>query len=485
MKHSIRRQMTAVFIILILGLFALFVVANSFLLENYYIHDKKNNLISNYKILQEQIYDSSDSDMMLKIESLLANSGISAILMDTSGKAIITVSSNDKLLKMQFYEAVLSSADSNNVLEKNEDYTILRIKDKNINSDYLILWGTTEKGEYLMLRTTVNSIKESVNTSNTFMMYIVLIGALIGSICIYLLSRRLTTPILDLAEISAKMTNLDFETKYSSKNNNEIDLLGENMNQLSNKLEQTISELKTANSQLERDLQIKTEAEEMRREFLANVSHELKTPITVIQGYAEGLRECVNNDEASRNAYCDVIIDEAFKMNKFVKQLLNLNQIESGIDNLSLERFNIVELIKGKMSVFSLQVSEKNIEFLYEGPDSAFVCSDSLLIEEVLTNYITNAINFVSDVGQIKIFVDKKIDRLRVSVYNTGSNIPEDELDKIWNKLYKVDKARTRSYGGNGIGLSIVKAAMESLQNDYGVYNVEKGVVFWFEVKND
>ena len=171
----------------------------------------------------------------------------------------------------------------------------------------------------------------------------------------------MTKPILELNDISQRMVQLDFEAKYQGRAHNEIDLLGENINKLSDSLEQTISELKTANNELQRDVEKKEAIDEMRKEFLANVSHELKTPIALIQGYAEGLQEDVNDDPESRQFYCDVIVDEAAKMNNMVKKLLTLNQLEFGNDVVTMERFEITALVKNYIQSAAILTKQNDI----------------------------------------------------------------------------------------------------------------------------
>ena len=263
---------------------------------------------------------------------------------------------------------------------------------------------------------------------------------------------------------------------------NEIDLLGNHMNRLSETLERTISELKSANVELTKDIEKKTKIDEMRREFLSNVSHELKTPLALIQGYAEGLQECINDDEESRNWYCEVIIDEAAKMNRMVKKLLTLNQLEFGNDQVVMERFNITELIRGITGASRILLEQNGITLDLDGLDDVDVWGDEFKVEEVITNYLSNAINHCEGEKRICIFYTRKPDLLRVSVFNTGKPIPEEDIGQIWDKFYKVDKARTREYGGSGIGLSIVKAIMDSFHQECGVINHENGVEFWMEL---
>jgi signal transduction histidine kinase len=287
---------------------------------------------------------------------------------------------------------------------------------------------------------------------------------------------------MELAEISKRMTALDFDAKFESEGKNEIDVLGTHMNQLSETLEHTISELKTANNELRRDIEQKEKLDEMRKEFLSNVSHELKTPLALIQGYAEGLKDGISDDPESKEFYCEVIVDEAQKMNTMVRKLLTLNEMEFGQKNISMERFNVSELIEGVAQSHMLLINQKEGKLRIKVKNPLYVWSDELKIEEVLTNYISNACNHLDGERIIEIKAEEKDQKVRISVFNTGKQIPEEDMERIWDKFYKVDKAHTRAYGGSGIGLSIVKAAMESVNGTYGVKNYINGVEFWIEL---
>ena len=220
----------------------------------------------------------------------------------------------------------------------------------------------------------------------------------------------------------------------------------------------------------------------MRKEFLSNVSHELKTPIALIQGYAEGLKDGINDDPESNEWYCDVIIDEASKMNTIVKKLLNLNQLEFGNEQLSLEHFDLSALLDGVLGNYNYLFEQKQAKVIVDKPKQLMVWADEFMVEEVVDNYISNALNHLSGKKEISVKAEMIDGCARVSVRNTGEQIPEESLDKVWIKFYKVDKARTREYGGSGIGLSIVKAIMDAHNKPYGVYNNEDGVTFWFEL---
>ena len=175
-------------------------------------------------------------------------------------------------------------------------------------------------------------------------------------------------------------------------------------------------------------------------------------------------------------------MDEARKMNTMVKNLLSLNQLECGNDVVTMERFNIVSLIRNVLNSSKILMEQKEIHLIFKEEEPVYVWADEFKIEEVVTNYISNAINHCDFDKVIEVKLHREHDLVRVSVFNTGKPIPEEDLDKVWIKFFKVDKARTREYGGSGIGLSIVKAIMDSLHRECGVRNYDNGVEFWFEL---
>ncbi len=218
----------------------------------------------------------------------------------------------------------------------------------------------------------------------------------------------------------------------------------------------------------------------MRTEFLGNVSHELKTPLALIQGYAEGLKEGISDDAQSREFYCDVIMDEAGKMNQMVKNLMTLNQLEFGDKDVQFERFNLTELVQGVIQSCDILIQQKEVQIQYLAGEKVYAWADEFKVEQVVRNYLSNALNHVDGERIIEVKIVEEEGLARVSVFNTGTPIPEGDVEHIWEKFYKVDKARTREYGGNGIGLSIVRAIMESFHQEYGVHNYDNGVEFYF-----
>ena len=282
------------------------------------------------------------------------------------------------------------------------------------------------------------------------------------------------------------MANLDFSHKYRiTEADDEINNLGKSINLMSDKLESTIKQLRRTNIELEKDIEEKSKIDEMRKSFISDVSHELKTPIALIQGYSEGLLENVNTDDESRKFYAEVILDETNKMDKLVKQLLELMKLEYGKREFSDKEFNIVELEKEVIRKSKVMLEEKQVDVELKSPEEISVIADDFYIEQVITNYLTNAIKHVEEVdGKKSIIIENVVNveknKVRIKVFNTGVNIKEEDLTRIWNRFYKVDESRNRADGGTGIGLSFVKAIMSNYKNDYGVINKDNGVEFYF-----
>ena len=312
---------------------------------------------------------------------------------------------------------------------------------------------------------------------------------LIAAVIVSYVSRKFTEPILELNAIAKKMSNLDFSHKYRITDaDDEINNLGKSINTMSDKLEKTIKQLRNTNIELEKDIEEKSKIDEMRKSFISDVSHELKTPIALIQGYSEGLLENVNTDEENRKFYAEVILDETNKMDKLVKQLLELMKLEYGKREFTDSVFNIVEVEKEVIRKSKVMLEETQVEVKYETPEEINVYADDFYIEQVVTNYITNAIKHVKEVDgekYIKITNEVNIEKnnVRIKVFNTGEQISEEHMARIWNRFYKIDESRNRSNGGTGIGLAFVKAIMTNYGKDYGLINKENGVEFYFDLE--
>ncbi len=351
-----------------------------------------------------------------------------------------------------------------------------RLKTFNLNLVYML-----NNKHLLVFSSPVEPISESAKIASKFSLFVGILCIILGSIFASFFSKRFTKPIRELHDIAQRMTKLDFNKKCEIECEDEVGELSRSINILSDQLDASITELNEANQKLQKDIEHERKIDKMRKEFISSVSHELKTPIALIQGYAEGLKDNVVDDEENKKFYSEVIVDEAEKMGSLVKDLLNLSQIDSGQFKLEKTVFDISSLIDHVLDKYRAIVNEKDIQLLVEKNNNLMVNADQIRIEQILSNFINNAIDHIDSRKQIKIRVTPNENKMRVSVYNSGKPIPEASLDEIWTSFYKIDKARTRAFGGSGLGLSIVRAIQEQHNNAYGVENLKDGVEFWFE----
>ncbi len=478
-EPSISRQFAGIFIGLMAGTILLCWFANNTFLKKYYMAYKIKVIDSAYSKINTGADELEDTAFQEETDEFCFQNNITILVIDSDSRLVYASGNGGagelfRLGNLIFVNKGFAAAGKGSL-------SIAR----DMGNEYLELVGTTDSGYPFLIRSPMESIRISVKLANQFLAYVGLAMAALSGMVIWVVTRRMTRPIRQLTEISGRMIHLDFDAKYKGRSNNELGRLGHNINRLSEALEETISELKTANNELKKDIEKKEQIDEMRKEFLANVSHELKTPIALIQGYAEGLREGIHEDAESRDFYCEVIMDEAARMNTMVQKLMTLNQLEFGKDPVTMERFDLTELVSAYVQSAKLLATQNGIEVRLDAEAQTSVCvwGDAFKAEEVLMNYFSNALNHCAGERIIEVKIKTYQGKARVSVFNTGTPIPEEALPRLWDKFYKVDKARTRAYGGSGIGLSIVKAIMESMNCGYGVTNYDNGVQFWFELE--
>ena len=491
---SLRTQFSLAFLGIMLFTIVSLILINNTFLEKVYSEHKKNAIKAAYSSVNMASESGSiESDAYeLELQTICERYDIEVLVLDSDTQTVKVVSASDA----EFLARVLwddmtdntgpgSVALDRQIQEETEKYTLQIETDRRTQTDYIEIWGFLDNGNLVLIRSALEGIRDSVAISNQFLLYVGIAIMLIGAVLILILSGMVTRPIVELTDISEEMMGLNFEVKYKSRHlgaQNELDVLGSNINELSKTLETTIRELKNANLELMQDLARKEKLDEERRDFIANVSHELKTPIALIQGYAEGLQE-IADDQESRDYYTEVILDEASRMSTMVASLLSLNQLESGKDSTNMTRFDVAQIIREQVRSAGILAKQKGATIEMEDRGELYVWADEFKVSEVLQNYLSNAVHYVSGDNQILVRTVTGEDKVRICVFNTGDPIPEDSLERVWEKFYKVDKARTREYGGSGVGLSIVKAIQENMHQGYGVVNYENGVEFWFELE--
>ena len=487
---SVRMKLFLTLSLVILIIIIFLILVNNFVFGKFYIYSKTKALKSVYQTVNEYYNYSSQEQIELDLEKIAIQNNFDILIKNDQNVNIYTSNKNFFSTLGQMNE--MTNRFNNNIgeiIEENYSFTIKKIKDNKNGINYILLSSTLDNGYLLYIRIPINSIQESVKISNNFLYLMAGFTILLAAIIVSYVTRKFTDPILELNDIAKKMSKLDFSHKYKVTNvDDEINNLGKSINVMSEKLEKTIKQLRSTNTELEKDIEEKSKLDEMRKSFISDVSHELKTPIALIQGYSEGLLENVNNDEENRKFYAEVILDETNKMDRLVKQLLELMKLEYGKREFNDKQFNIVDLEKEVIRKSKVMLEEENIEVRFNTLDEINTIADDFYIEQVVSNYITNAIKHVKEVNgkkyiEIKNEVNIENNIVRVEVFNTGDNISEENLDRIWKRFYKIDESRNRQDGGTGIGLSLVKAIMENYKKEYGVINKENGVEFYFELE--
>lgn len=488
---SVRLKLFFTLCIVITAVIVLLVLVNSFVLEKFYLYNKTKGIKLIYQDINTLFNSTSQYEQIednLKIISIKNNLDI----VIKSNDSIVMLAINNYRVKEGSEAKLFSDIDNSNannkLLHKEENIKINLVKEEDTNIGYIEAHAKLDTGLELYMRTPTADLQESARISNNVLLALGGAVLVISGIIASFVSRKFTAPILELDAIAQKMSNLDFSQKYQiGDTDDEINNLGRSINTMSDKLEKTIKQLTVNNSELEKDIEQKSRIDEMRKQFISDVSHELKTPIALIQGYAEGLVENVNADDESRKFYADVILDEANKMDRLVKQLLELMKLEYGKREFNNENFNIVELINEVIRKSNVMLEENSVKVIFDSKDNVIAYADSFYVEQIITNYITNAIKYSKEVNgerkiEVKINENTEKNKIRISVFNTGDNIEADELHRIWGRFYKMDASRNRDKGGTGIGLAFVKAIMNNYKNEYGAVNKPDGIEFFFDL---
>ena len=477
---SVRFRLFATLCISVFLIIVCLIIVNNVVLEGFYLYSKSRTAAELCDDINDYYNGIIQYDINQRLDEQARKNNIDILILDD----------NYDVLYCNNLEIINSINSLNYNLRTKIIFTrenmVLQSVEENRNNKYLLLSASLDNGYMTYIKIQVQPIKETVKISNNLLIIIGILMIMIASIIASLIANKFTKPILQLNNITKKMANLDFSNRYRiSDTEDEINMLGRNINEMSDKLEVTIKQLRQNNTELEQDIEEKSKIDEMRRQFISDVSHELKTPIALIQGYAEGLIENVNTDEESRKFYAEVILDESNKMDNMVKRLLELMKLEYQERKFNDTNFDLTELIKEELRRETVVIKEKNISIEFDDSKKVMVCADQEYIEQVVNNYLTNAIKHAEEKNGIKkiiIRTEEKEGKIRLYVYNTGEKIPEEYINKIWGRFYKIDSSRNRNAGGTGIGLALVKAIMNNYNNKYGLRNYEDGVEFYCDL---
>ncbi len=490
-KYSLKKKLFLVmFLVLIINI-VLSLLLGSSLFEKLYTNDKINSLKSGAnKIKYTYITEDIDTTASEIINYEKQNMTICIFTMDVeTGKGQIEYNSRqkypslnpqhneiNKLIERLFIENAFNQLTSDN------DFYLYNDKNNKFDNNITLLLNITDNN-YIIAQTPIPFIKGVANLAIKYSFYISAFTLLIGAILIYFIADRTTKPVRQIQIAADKISKLDFTHRCDVASNDEIGLLAVSINHMAERLQDYVSQLVVANAILKDDLIRQEKTDKMRKQFIANVSHDFKTPLTLIMSYSEALLDIGQIDEHTKKEYLNIIISEGNKMSEFVHELLKLSQLESGMIKLEKSNFSINEIINDTIRKNEIITHEKNLHIEKNILDNSIVFGDYFRIEQVLQNLYENAVKYSLYDGVIRVSANHVNDKCIIKVYNEGGHISDEDLENLFISFYRSDKSR-KNMGSYGLGLAIVKAIMDIHNEKYGVSNVDGGVEFWFELEN-
>lgn len=478
MMKSIRSKLIVLFGLILIVTLVFQLIFNLFYAERYYIQQKSNRIEKIYQMLRKDYVDDTEALYeLLKSEEEQVN--IRVMIFTKEGK-MTYITAHDRPFRTQQPPVPMEKKPNFSIFR--EDAKAILQKNPMTDAENLLLFGVIKtnvlENRYIILEAPVSSIVEAVRISNRFTLVVNVFALALGILFVWMFSGRLTKPIKKIDKIAQNVAGLDFSERAEENGKDEIAHLSQNINRMSDRLAGLICDLKAANEELEADNRYKTQIDTMRKEFVANVSHELKTPISLLLGYAEMLKNDI--DGIDKNFYCDVIIDESNKMNQLVCSLLDVSKLESGLGELKKETVDLRELLGWILEKNKIALEEKRL-LVSVSEEKCIAECDKLKMEQVMTNYLTNAIRHAIVGSEIKIELRRDESGASFHIQNYGDTIEDKDIKKIWNSFYKADESRT-DRSSTGLGLYIVKTIVQAHRGEIGVLNLENGVEFWFRI---
>ena len=366
----------------------------------------------------------------------------------------------------------------------NRGFLLRTYSSSHVDIQFLDIYGYLPGGERVEINMQVSQLSTTGKIYFIISFVAIMISMALALFSIMLYIRRFIRPIKQICVTTDKMSRLDFSEKCPETNMLEISQLSESINLLSDSLDTALTDLQQKNEKLQEDIENERTIDNLRQTFISGISHELKTPIAIIQGYAEGAKmfyEAGNAETA--NEYCTTIIDEAARMNNMILKLLEITKYDSGAYEPVRENFNVRELVQDWFDRNGSLLAEKQVTVVNRLPESWHGNGDSMILSSVVNNYLSNALSHVEGENRIEASGEDVGASYRIYIFNTGKQIANKDIDKIWTSFYRADKSLSRSQGRFGLGLAIVASIQKLHGEQYGVDNVENGVRFWFDIR--
>ena len=479
MTKSIRFKIFITFVILIISFQAAFLIVSNFFLDDIYISSTKSSMIGVYETYELQIVSGADAENT--IMELSRDNGVTITVIEDGivmGTSSFEKRSNQQFRITPFIVNNISLLDGRP--EQDTFFTEMRGMESSRKS--IIFIGRLQEGAYMVIEKPLAIIDQNTSVARRFIMISGLLTLIIGSAAIFIVSGRITRPVVKMTKTAKAIARQDFNEKVDYDGDDELGDLARSINIMSGELNEALSGLKGANAKLTEDIERERRLEKMRRRFVSSVSHELKNPISMIQAYADGLRYNIAKSPEAMVEYAEIISDESGKMATLIKDLLDLSAYEAGTFSINKEWFDFASMVRESSERQKKIFEERGIGLEMHLLDKAMIHGDALRMEQILTNFLTNALRHSEEGGTVGVSLEKIEDALRLSVHNTGNPIDENEIENIWQSFYKVMSNGQNPSVGTGLGLAIVKAIVDLHEGKYGVKNTKEGVEFWVEI---
>ncbi|MBQ9012708.1 MAG: HAMP domain-containing histidine kinase [Bacilli bacterium] len=465
---SIRKKIfLGVFIFVLLNVLINIIIVRVSI-NNIYLSLEKKELKKQYEIVKKNMSNDDLQQIMFNAN----NEGIKIKLYDITFSPIYTIF-NDKIndkynnLNMMLLENL-----------GNQKSKIITLKNYEKSGYDLHLVGKTKDG-YVILSSSIEQLKKDARTTTIIILNTSLITLVIFLVISYFISKLVSNRIKEVKDVTDDIKDLKFTKKVKVKTNDELGDLLNNINTMSDKLELSINDLESANKKLKKELEEKEKQEQARKKLIANISHEFKTPLTVISGYSQLMLSESKNEEEKKNL--ELMINESSRLSDLVHEFLELSRLESGNITLNKEKVNIKDLINKELENLSVSIKKNNINVKTKFIDNQEIIVDKKQFNKVIVNILTNAIKFAKNKKIIEIKTYTKDKYFYYEVFNTGDNIKEEELETIFNSYYKNKSERNKE--GTGLGLTIVKAIVDLHNGICEVKNTKDGVKFIIKIE--
>lgn len=479
MNKSFKKQIFLSLMLLVLVLFIVLNFSSRQLLERYYVNKRKGQMEN----ISQRI---ENTEGPLRVEFLTSSIeerlGGDIIIFDENKDIMFSSKSRISTRRVQNNDQLLDQIEKITSGPQQMNY-ITRQNESGISTQLIGVYKTKDQ-QIIMTQIPLEAIETTLEAIRRFLFMVSGVFLIISIFIANYISNRIAKPLIELSQKTKKLTTFNFSENFETTRNDEIGDLFRDIQLLSLTLQEKIQALENSNVLLKNEMTTKDILIDQRKTFIANISHELKTPLALIQAYSEGLIDGTFSNQDDADYYLKVILDETKHMDHLIKDLIDLMQLELKGKEVKREEESLRNLIKKTLDPFKETFDQRNTILKEEILDVELMVDSSQMVM-ALRNLVSNAIDHVSDKGLVLIKSQIEDDALRINIFNTGEGIPSEELEEIWQAFYKVDKSRSRQFGGSGIGLSIVKEVFENHGFKYGVKNLRNGVSFYFYIPKD